>query len=158
MKDIDNLVIPTFTLKNDPTDSVSDKITRTLIEMKNKGYITEENLDHLKPAKCTTGQFYLLPKIHKKNIPGRPICSSVAHPTSRMSKFVDAHIKKYVPTTKSYIRDTQDFITKIKQLGPIPEGAILVTLDVSSLYKYSQPRRNNSCSRSTKKRPNQERY
>ena len=34
-------------LKNDPTDSVSDKITRTLIEMKNKGYITEENLDHL---------------------------------------------------------------------------------------------------------------
>ena len=121
-------------LKNDPTDSVSDKITRTLIEMKNKGYITEENLDHLKPAKCTTGQFYLLPKIHKKNIPGRPICSSVTHPTSRIRKFVDAHIKKYVPTTKSYIRDTQDFITKIKQLGPIPEGAILVTLNVSSLY------------------------
>ena len=47
---------------------------------------------------------------------------------------MDTHIKKYVPTTKSYIRDTQDFITKIKELGPIPQGAILVTLDVSSLY------------------------
>ena len=56
------------------------------------------------------------------------------HPTARISKFVDAHIKKYVPTTKSYIRDTQDFITKIKKIGPIPEGSFLVILDVSSLY------------------------
>ena len=36
--------------------------------------------------------------------------------------------------TKSYIRDTADFISKIKQLGPIPEETILCTLDVSSLY------------------------
>ena len=76
----------------------------------------------------------MLPKIHKKGVPGRPICSSVHHPTSRISKLVDEHIKGYVPQTKSYIRDTQDFITKIKALGPIPEGAILCILDVSSLY------------------------
>ena len=44
------------------------------------------------------------------------------------------HIKNYVPQTKSYIRDTQDFISKIKELGPIPEGAILCILDASSLY------------------------
>ena len=76
----------------------------------------------------------MLPKIHKKGVPGRPICSLVNHPTSRLSKLVDEHIKEYVPKTKSYIRDTQDFIRKIKDLGPIPEGAILCTLDVSSLY------------------------
>ena len=76
----------------------------------------------------------MLPKILKKDIPGRPICSSVNHPTSRISKFVDEHIKKYVTQTKSYIRDTQDFIKTIKDLGPIPDGAILCTLGVSSLY------------------------
>ena len=56
------------------------------------------------------------------------------YPTSRISKLVDEHIKQYVPETKSYIRDTQDFILKIKSLGNIPEGALLCTLDVSSLY------------------------
>ena len=32
----------------------------------------------------------------------------------------------------AYVRDTQHFISRIKQLGPIPEHALLVTLDVSS--------------------------
>ena len=78
-------------------------------------------------------QFYLLPKIHKKGIPGRPICSSVNHPTTNISKFVDGHIKQYVPQNKSYIRDTQDLISKIINLGPIPEGATIATLEVTSL-------------------------
>ena len=43
-------------------------------------------------------------------------------------------LENYVPKTASYIRDTQDFINKIKDIGPLPEGAILATLDVTSLY------------------------
>ena len=49
-------------------------------------------------------------------------------------KWSNAVVKKYVPKTKSYVRDTQHFISRLKQLGHIPENAILVTLDVSSLY------------------------
>ena len=80
-------------IPNDPTKEVSDKITETLVKMKNKGLISDENLEFLSPTDCTIGHFYLLPKIHKKHIPGRPICSSVTHPTPNISKFVDAHIK-----------------------------------------------------------------
>ena len=36
--------------------------------------------------------------------------------------------------TKSYAMDTQHFISRLKQLGEIPEGVLLVTLNVSSLY------------------------
>ena len=35
---------------------------------------------------------------------------------------------------KLNLRDTQDFIKNIRDLGPIPEGVIVCTLDVSSLY------------------------
>ena len=35
---------------------------------------------------------------------------------------------------KSYIKDSGDFINKIKNLQNIPEGAILVTADVMGLY------------------------
>ena len=84
-------------LDHDPTQSIGQKITDTLIKMYNKGLISEINLEHLTPKSCTEAKFYMLPKIHKKNVPGRPICSSVNHPTSRISKFVDEHIKQYVP-------------------------------------------------------------
>ena len=102
--------------------------------MKERGLITDKNYEHLNPKDCINGQFYLLPKIHKKGTTGRPICSSVNHPTANISKFVDEHIKTYVPNAKSHVRDTQDFINKIIQLGPIPEGDILATLDVISIY------------------------
>ena len=35
---------------------------------------------------------------------------------------------------KSYIKDSSDFINKIKSLQNIPEGAVLVTTDVVGLY------------------------
>ena len=123
-------------LGHDSTEQVASNVTKTLTKMKEKGLVSDKNFEHLKPDNCTEARFYMLPKIHKKGVPGRPICSSVNHPTSRISKLVDEHIKDYVPKTKSYIRDTQDFIKKIKELGPIPEGAILCTLDVP-LHQYS---------------------
>ena len=84
-------------LKEDPTQKISDKICQTLTQMKNCKLITEKNFDYLNIKDPKAGRFYLLPKIHKKQVPGRPICSSISHPTCNISKFVDAHIKDYVP-------------------------------------------------------------
>ena len=53
-------------INHDPTTEVSEKITQKLIQMKVKGLIREKNLEFLKPQNCKHGQFYLLPKIHKK--------------------------------------------------------------------------------------------
>ena len=121
-------------LHMDITDQVSDKITDELIKMRSLNLITEKNFEFLNLKNPKEARFYLLPKIHKKDIPGRPICSSINHPTSNISKFIDEHIKSYVPKTNSYVRDTQHFISRLKQLGKIPDNALLVTLDVSSLY------------------------
>ena len=35
---------------------------------------------------------------------------------------------------KSYLRDTDDFLSKIKLLGPLPRNSILVTAYVVGLY------------------------
>ena len=121
-------------LKEDPTQKFSAKIAETLTQMRQLNLITEKNFDFLNKDNSSEGLFYLLPKIHKKGVPGRPICSSCNHPTANISKFVDEHIKRYVPKTMSYVRDTQHFIKRIKELGPLPENSLLVTLDVSSLY------------------------
>ena len=49
-------------------------------------------------------------------------------------EFLDFHLKPVMQSGWSYIRDSGDFIEKMKRLGKIPEGAFLVTADVVGLY------------------------
>ena len=81
-------------------------------------------------------KLYLLPKVHKKlhNVPERPVISNCGIPTEKASKFLDYHLKPIMHRGNSYIKDSGDFINKIKDLQNIPEGAIVVTEDVVGLY------------------------
>jgi hypothetical protein len=44
--------------------------------MKGNSHIDKTTFDYLKPDKPKAGRFYLLPKTHKVNNPGRPIISA----------------------------------------------------------------------------------
>ena len=79
--------------------------------------------------------FYLLPKIHKPNIPGRPIISGCGSPTDNLSAFVDYHIKPLVKSLPAYIKDTNHFLNLIFSIPtPLPKDTLLATIDVKSLY------------------------
>ena len=67
-------------------------------------------------------------------MPGRPVISYYGTPTEKISEFLDTQLKPIMQKSWSYIKDSGDFIRKIKNLTDIPEGAILVTVDVVSLY------------------------
>ena len=41
-----------------------------------------------------------------------------------------------VPNIASYIKDTNDFLRKLKNVGTLPDGAILFTIDVVGLYPH----------------------
>ena len=65
------------------------------------------------------------------------VVSSNNHSTERISQFVDYYLKPLVCTVPSYIKDTTDFLNKLTNLNTIntlPDNAILVSLDVTSLY------------------------
>ena len=76
----------------------------------------------------------MLPKIHKKNNPGRPIVSACDSPTEKLSEYVDYYIKPLAQKVPSYLKDTNDFLLKLKSLGSIPQNSYLVTIDVTALY------------------------
>ena len=67
---------------------------------------------------------YLLPKIHKRlyNVPGRSVISNCGTPTEKASEFLDHHSQPVMISGKSYVKDTGDFLEKIKSLGKIPEN------------------------------------
>ena len=82
------------------------------------------------------GRFYLLPKVHKRlyNVPGRPVISNCGYATENISSFLDFHLKPLAQKVKSYIKDTNDFLRRMKNLPQLPENALLCSIDVVSLY------------------------
>ena len=120
----------------DLTNKHNDEIIKLVNQLLDDQEISKKCSDYLVRTQPRTSQLYLLPKIHKnKNpVPGRPIVSANNSPTERISEFVDYFLKPLVKTTKSFVKDTTDFINKIEALPPLSENAILCTVDVTSLY------------------------
>ena len=92
--------------------------------------------DYLMSSTGRTSLFYMLPKIHKKlvNPTGRPIVSSNGCPTEKISQLVDYFLQPHVKKLPSYIKDTTHFLQKLQNIDKLPEGTLLATLDVASLY------------------------
>nr|XP_022316718.1 uncharacterized protein LOC111120285 [Crassostrea virginica] len=120
-------------LDSDPTEEFSATITKTLDEMYKKNEIGDNVYETLNPIDCRPGQFYLLPKIHKEGMPGRPIVSAIGHPTEKISEYIDLHLRPHVEKLPSYLKDTTDYINKTPSTD-LPDHTLLVTMDVTSLY------------------------
>lgn len=80
-------------------------------------------------------KFYALPKIHKHPSlpPGTPIVSGIGSLTESASRFVDSILMLHVLDLPSYTRDTLDLLKQIEDMV-VPPDALLVTLDVETLY------------------------
>ena len=79
------------------------------------------------------GKLYFLPKIHKRlsAVPSRPVIPNCGTLTEKVSEYLDYILKPIMQDSWPYIKDSGDFI---KNIGKIPEGAVLVTADVIGLY------------------------
>ena len=54
--------------------------------------------------------------------------------TCRLSEFIDSFLKYQAQRSLSYLKDTTDFLRKLKSIKTLPNKSILVTMDVASLY------------------------
>ena len=114
-------------LVKDSTRNMIKKVNERIQELYRKGNIDDKTRDYLLASgEERAGRFYLLPKIHKKGCPGRPVISGCNTPTEKISRFVDHHLRHLVPEINSYIKDTNDFIRKLMGIGTLPDGACYV--------------------------------
>jgi hypothetical protein len=119
------------------------RINDILEEMESMKIISRKQLLFLRAQSTDRARiFYLLPKIHKPRekwpqpdrMPeGRPIVSDCSSESYRISQYIDSFIRPISIRHRSYIKDTYDFVSKIRYQR-IPKNALLVTGDVSSLY------------------------
>ena len=63
-------------IAKDPTSSIKNKLINILKRVKNQTGLDSNTYKSMYPTGCVPPKFYGLPKIHKPNIPLRPIVSS----------------------------------------------------------------------------------
>ena len=120
---------------NDSSALVST-IFKSLEKIRKRGDLSQDTLNYFLVKDPKFARFYLLPKIHKRlhDVPGRPVISNCGFYNENISSFLDFHLQPLAQKVKSYIKDTNHFFRKIKELGQLPEGTILCTIDIVGLF------------------------
>ena len=117
-----------------PSDPTRDHCRQLQQLIKTLDDSTQQATTSLIPKDPRPGTLYLLPKVHKANIPGRPIISGNGTLCEGISGYVEGILKPLVQDTPSFCRDTTDFLQRIHHHGDVTPGTLLVTMDVSALY------------------------
>lgn len=84
-------------------------------------------------SKSGLGYFYILIKVHKATIAGRPIVASYDSVTYFVSKYLDSLLQQFRPLLPSYCASSSAVLAKLPQ-EPLPVGSVLLCADINSLY------------------------
>ncbi|XP_077528258.1 uncharacterized protein LOC144139901 [Haemaphysalis longicornis] len=120
-------------LKKDPTPQVQRELNKLLANIFKK-YPDFRSL-YLRLI-CRNGSapgFYGLPKIHKPDVPLRPIVDFTTSPLRALSNFLHQVLSPLVGKTPTHVKNAGHFVELVSQV-PIDPGDRLVSFDVVSLF------------------------
>ena len=125
-------------LSKDTSPTIYKELIKILQDYKNNKFISETEYTQLRPhgSISPAARFYGLPKIHK-NMSMCPIVSACDTATYNTAKLISKILQNYCGKTSSFVKDSTDFIQKIKHLSINPEEETLVSLDVNNNHSGS---------------------
>ena len=126
--------------RRNPTSSTEKSLNKLLLQIKDQPAPHDSDKKQLEPklyhklhsTDSTPASFYGLPKIHKDNVPLRPIMSAIGSPTYELSKYL-ANILSPLQNNKYTVKNSASFVEKIRTMSVDPDE-ILVSFDVVSLF------------------------
>lgn len=122
-------------IKQNPTSLIQRKIEQYVEMGLTNQWINADVAAFLKINYPITPVIYGLPKIHKGTNPlkYRPIVAGSDSTTQPIAQWLDFYLQPLVKQLPSYLRDTGDFLDKLREYSP-ESNIMLVTMDISSLY------------------------
>ena len=122
-------------VQDDPS-VLAKTLMKALEKIHLRGDLSKDTLGYFLVKDPKFARFYLLPKIPKRlhDVPGRPVILNCGYYTKNISSFLDYYLQPLAQKVKSYTKDTNHFLSKLKSLRKLPHGAILCTIDVVGLY------------------------
>ncbi|XP_071500039.1 uncharacterized protein [Diadema antillarum] len=120
-------------IKRDPTDSLSRKLTATLMGLRKKGSLDDNTYHRLRPKRKQPPRIYGLPKIHKQSVPLRPIVSCIGSFAYDLSKFLAQILSPLTGRTCHSVRNSTDF-AEFVSTQTISSNELMLSFDVTSLF------------------------
>ncbi|XP_072436559.1 uncharacterized protein [Chiloscyllium punctatum] len=117
----------------DPTPQLTNRINNTLRNLQKNGQITKSDLQRMKPESNNTPRIYGLPKVHKPDIPLRPIVSLPGTPSHKLAKELQQKLKHLISGSRQSIQSTQEFLDIIRNIH-IDKEETMVSFDVTALF------------------------
>ena len=111
---------------------MEDKINYFLRKIKKNGSIDDNEYKNLYVNGSSPSVLYGLPKVHKVNMPLRPILAAFSTPSYKLAKFVISAFNPFVNNDFT-LKNSYNFVDFLK--GKVfPSTAFLTSFDVTSLY------------------------
>ena len=79
-------------------------------------------------------QLYSLPKSHKPGMPVRPVVSTCGGPTRNLSVVLERILSQLLVFVPAHLKSTEELIEVLKMNRDVPDGCIVVSLNVVGLY------------------------
>lgn len=134
---INSMLLDTNTYRNtniDDSTDVKKEADKLILKLESQGLLNKKQARYLTNFKPRCPLFYGLPKVHKLNVPLRPICSQVDGPTSRLNELVDKYLTIAEQNIPFLLQDTTAYLLLLEKNKKVSPGTILCTVDVTSLY------------------------
>ena len=116
-------------LKRDPTATQESKLTHKLNSLERSGDIPTRLYHELRPSGSQPPRIYGLPKVHKPEVPLRPIVSCIGSPSYRLSKFITSLIFSLGGKTSTHVKNSKHFLEAVQDVW-VTEDELLVSFDV----------------------------
>ena len=120
-------------ISTDPTNKLKTKPISLLKKIKADGGIEEQLYKKMYPTGAVAPKFYGLPKIHKRDIPLRPIISSRGSIIYEVAKELSRILRPLVGKSPHHIKNTGDFVQQVRGIKLQPTECI-TSYDVSALF------------------------
>ena len=124
-------------LDHDPTLDHFEVVKEWSCKWFSEGQISQEIAAWVVNLEPKLGVAFGNVKTHKRDNPLHLITSCCGMVIKRLSAFTEFYLKPLSQNLPSFVKDSTDFINKLEDLnikGPFPEGTLLVSWDVVSMF------------------------
>ena len=120
-------------LPKDPTPAMERRMNGLLLSLTRSGSMSDSLYNWLRSSAGKIPLLYGLPKVHKPEVPLRPIVSFIGSPTYNLSKHLVTILSPLVGKSSSHVKNSFEFASFIAGQSLLP-GMVLVSFDVVSLF------------------------
>ena len=120
-------------INTDPTNKLKTKLISLSKKIKAEGGIEDQLYKKLYPTGAVAPKFYGLPKIHKRDIPVRPIVSSRGSINYEVAKELSRILRPLVGKSPHHIKNTGDFVQEVRWIK-LQATECITSYHVSALF------------------------